>query len=1817
MELVADRNIQYIGRAIPEGSLDAVAAFAEENRHLARLIDHLPGMAYRCRYVTKGRWTLEFVSAGCATLTALHPDEWLDSRRDAFVDWIHPEDYPDIAAQQEAAFRDRQPYRCVYRLITADGTPKWVRDQGVGVFSGTGDVQFCEGFITDISAEKQREGILIHSEEQAERLLASIQDGVVLIKSTHIRFVNAVLADMVGYPAEALVGRDYRTLIDPEDAAKLMGYYRDLRGGSDVLAEHAIQLLHRDGVTRVPVNVSVAPVNFRGSGALATIKDMSIARRVEAERIQLLERVQRQQGAVIQLSTHQAVIEGRLTEALSLIAETAAATLHVEQVTIWKMGPDDSELQFLAGHRASVGALPYSEGVRVSQYPAYLAAMQEGFVLDVADVRSDPRTAALTEVYWNPLGINSTLEAPVRVHGQVVGVVCHEHVGPQREWLSDEIAFARQIADLVAQALLNAHIRRRADELTAITHVSQIISARLNLQQILDSIAQQAAELSEADIGSVFTLHPNGEVVVASYGLTPEYVKAIVEAGDAFLFEGAIGQALSERRPIQVYADGAEPGSSLQEMLAHDDIRAILIVPMVEEDEIIGGIVLAHRQPWHFTAAEVDFIQALAQQSANAVANARLLELERSARKRAETLYRLTRSLITFDNLPDLLRAVVDGVVEALDAPWVILSTFDMETHQILDYVLGGQDADPDVRLSFDELWEGVGESFRRTGAAALLTRECFDATVAAWPFCRRFEHYLSSAIVTPLQYQNVMVGILLALRPIGQSAFTEQDVALISAMANQTAAAIENFLLLDKLNREKTQLGLVYRLGQHLSKSLDTHDVCRLALDEICTALGPLYGLLFVVDAANGAMQLMAHVRYDPDVLQTLMQNFRVGRGLSGRVAQHRQVVVVDDVKTDPHWIKISSTSEIQSALSVPLFSGAELLGVMTLGSTQRAFFTAEYRWLVESAAVTVAIALYNARLFDRVRRRAREQEWVSDMARALNTLDIQRAFPMLARGLSALAECEHIVLALYDEARRIFTVIESTFPALPAGSALLLPRDVNAQILSGQPHVTLDLGTRSDDPLLRELHTLGARSRALLPLLVGTEVTGLLYLGSRQTLIPAQIATLQQVADIVAIAVENDRLFRAEQRQRMVAERLQETALVVNTLDLQEVLTLIMDQLESIFPYDSGTIQILEGDAMRVIATRNAPHAPVGFSFPLNDHPYNRRLAAGEVVVIEDSQQNDMGLVPFNEALYLRSNLGVPLWVRDKVIGALTIDNRGVRVYTDEDIRVVRVFAQQAAIAIENARLFEAQRAQRELAEALEAAAAVVSSVLNFDQVLDYILDQVARVVHGDIFNIILIEGQIGRMIRWRGYEEHGIPTTPQARASIPIMTYPSLVQMIQEARPTIVADIQHDPRWVRIPGQDKLRAYVAAPIRIAGKTEGFINVSGLSVGQFDEQDAERLQAFADHASIALQNARLFQQTVQHAEELERRVRDRTIELEAKNAWLEAILSGTADGIVVTDSDGQIVDANRVARLWLYHSLPAQDAERLRATIRDLAIHADSHPDAVLELTGLDLELSASSIFGQGAEGPAVVVAVHDVSYLKALDRVKSQFVSNVSHELRTPLASIRLYSSLLQRNSQENRQRYFEALDHEVVRLSKLVDDILQISRIEAGQLELDRRLVDLNALTEMVVMSHKVLAESRGLTVRYHAADRRITVSADHDRFVQVLNNLIENAINYTSGGGDIAVSTERRIKDNRPWGAVTVADTGMGIPENELQHLFERFFRGSEPQDLRIQGSGLGLAIVKEIVELHGGNVTVESQVGVGSTFTVWMPLMEA
>jgi signal transduction histidine kinase len=229
-----------------------------------------------------------------------------------------------------------------------------------------------------------------------------------------------------------------------------------------------------------------------------------------------------------------------------------------------------------------------------------------------------------------------------------------------------------------------------------------------------------------------------------------------------------------------------------------------------------------------------------------------------------------------------------------------------------------------------------------------------------------------------------------------------------------------------------------------------------------------------------------------------------------------------------------------------------------------------------------------------------------------------------------------------------------------------------------------------------------------------------------------------------------------------------------------------------------------------------------------------------------------------------------------------------------------------------------------------------------------------------------------------------------------------------------------------------------------------------------------------------------------------------------------------------------------------------------------------------------------------------------------LRELDRMKDQFVSVVSHELRTPLTSMVGYLELVLEGEAgelgEEQEQFLGIVDRNCRRLNDLVDEILFVARVDAGRFELQRESVDLSELAEAAVMSARVPAERKGVEISLSASNGLPLLWADPTRLTQVLDNLLSNAVKFTPTGGTVSASVARRGDAAH----VEVADTGVGIPHDEVERLFERFFRASTAAT--IPGTGLGLSIVKAIVEAHGGTISVESEEGVGTTFCVDLPL---
>ena len=414
---------------------------------------------------------------------------------------------------------------------------------------------------------------------------------------------------------------------------------------------------------------------------------------------------------------------------------------------------------------------------------------------------------------------------------------------------------------------------------------------------------------------------------------------------------------------------------------------------------------------------------------------------------------------------------------------------------------------------------------------------------------------------------------------------------------------------------------------------------------------------------------------------------------------------------------------------------------------------------------------------------------------------------------------------------------------------------------------------------------------------------------------------------------------------------------------------------------------------------------------------------------------------------------------------------------------------------------------------------------------------------------------------------------------------------------------------PKWDESIGH---AAIMGIPIRWGDDFLGVLEVIAPTLKTFNRTNTALLSSFAAQVAIALRNARLQEELRQHAKQLEQRVAARTEELQSERAQLSAILQSITDGILVLDEQFEIIHTNPVTETWLNQTLTPDDAEKLRSTAINLAKRAAETPKTLLKVKGLELELQAALVISTPHKTGNVVVVIHDVSHLRAVGRLKSQFVTNISHELRTPLTIMKVYTQMLQEQPSKAKE-YVPLIETEVNHQIDLVEQILQLSKLDAGRLELSPQPTSINDLMEIAVGNHSILAEKMNISLRYHPCDQIPMALLDPQHAILVLNNLLRNALQYTENGGKVQVSTGLDQRDERNWATVTIKDTGIGIPAEEIPHIFERFYRGERPRTQQISGSGLGLAIVKEIVELHGGQVTVQSHVKQGSTFTAWFP----
>jgi PAS domain S-box-containing protein len=833
------------------------------------------------------------------------------------------------------------------------------------------------------------------------------------------------------------------------------------------------------------------------------------------------------------------------------------------------------------------------------------------------------------------------------------------------------------------------------------------------------------------------------------------------------------------------------------------------------------------------------------------------------------------------------------------------------------------------------------------------------------------------------------------------------------------------------------------------------------------------------------------------------------------------------------------------------------------------------------------------------------------------------------------------------------------------------------------------------SDDefPVGREhLRIYGNHGAMATPLLHGDAVLGAIAVLRRDVrpFSERQGALLRTFADQAAIAIENVRLFN---ETREALEQQTATAAILRVIsespgNLDPVFGTILERATELCGAQLGGVFMRDGERFHVIATRGEEPDLIArwkkaFATVAKPGPHSglgRLLVEKRPIhipdILEDGAygEGDALRLQTAEILKARSFLAVPLLKGDAVIGAMVIYRREVRPFSDRQISLVRTFADQAVIAIEDVRLFnETKEALEQQTATAEILRVISSSPTDLAPVFDAVARSAARLCDAPDVVIVQVEGESMRFAASVG----PFGQTFGPGFTIPITRGSVTGRAVLERRTIQVHDLAAESEEEYPVGKDLQRRHghrtmVAAPLVVGEAALGAIAMLRTEVRPYSEKQLALLRTFADQAVIAIENVRLFNETKEaldhqraSAEVLQvisSSVADTKPVFDKILESCERLFEGRNVGITLVGDDGAVhlgpYRGPYRRELERMYPLPLSSASGSGSAI--LARRVMHYPDAeggadvpepvrrgsrtigsksiifapmLWEGRGIGAIFVAREAVGEFSEkeiallktfADQAVIAIqnaklfHEIQdkshQLEIANQHKSAFLANMSHELRTPLNAVIGFSEMLAAryfgDLTTKQAEYVNDIHGSGKHLLSLINDILDLSKIEAGRMELETGEFDLRAALDNALTLVRERAQRGGVALRLEADPGLGTIDGDERKLKQVVLNLLSNAVKFTPRGGAVSV-TAKRVAGAA---AIAVADTGVGIAPADQEAIFEVFRQVGTDVTRKREGTGLGLALTRRFVELHGGTIHVESAVGKGSTFTVTLPI---
>jgi GAF domain-containing protein len=1623
-----------------------------------------------------------------------------------------------------------------------------------------------------------------------------------------------------------------------------------------------------------------------------------------------------------------------LQPVLDAVAENAARVC----------GAGDALIRLLEGDVlrlvANYGPIPGEERLPLDRRSAIGRAMSDRRTIHIHDLAAESESEfSYGKSLQRRFGHRTVLATPLFREGTPIGGIVIRRLEMQ-PFSDKQIELLKTFADQAVIAIENVRLfnetKEALEQQTATAEILRVINqSPTDLTPVARAIAETAARLCETTYTAVFRF--DGELIhwVAAKGASAAQEEALRIVWPRPATPGTlVGRTILGGTTLHIEDVAADPTFTVmpaaRTVLA---IRTVLNVPMLRDGRPVGVIGLIRSEVKPFSAREISLVQTFADQAVIAIENVRLFT---ALEARNRDLTATSQILQVISRSPTDIQPVFDAIARnasaLCDGEYAIVVRLDGDVL----HLVAQSNTRPGVVVSTERLFP------RRVGRDISSGRAILDRAVVHIPDVERDPDYAPDAVRAGIARSYLSVPMLREGVPVGAigvsrataGPFNPEQIALLSTFADQAVIAIENVRLFRELemrNRDLTQAleqqTATSEILRVMSRSqTDAQPVFDAIVESAVALCGGLFSTAFRFDGE--LVHLAAQHNVNAEGLAGLRRIYPAppSRGLGvGRAILDRAVIHIPDIEDDAEFQQLSLARAIgwRSALIVPMLREGAPIGVVTVGRALPGLFSDGEIELLKTFADQAVIAVENVRLFTELERRNRDltqaleqQTATSEILRVISSSpgDLGQVFEAMLANAVRLCEASFGNLLQYDGDAFRHVALHNAPPGWAAEQERdpVPPRD-SARVLYRVPetkqivHVADIAAENPDEPIAT---IAGARTLLIVPMLKENKLIGVIAVYRQEVRLfgEQQIDLLKTFADQAVIAIENVRLFNetkeALDRQTATAEVLR--VISSSPTDLQPVFDTIVRNAVSLCGAAFGGLhQIKEGwltlDAQWGMAADDVVMLQRQV-FPLSlsrGSVTGRAILDRAVIHIPDIREDPEYRTALMKTMRdYRTVLGVPMIREGISIGALALWRPEVRAFSETEIGLVRSFADQAVIAIENVRLFtELQEKNQALTQAhatvsvaldrqtatAEILGVISSSPTDIQPVFATIADSAMRLLAAWSTSVWRYEDGLIRLVAARGGLPGSSETFIEQRRSPAHPAHDSPASQTVLTRMVFhSADVEADPSWgppfraeARMRG---FRSIVAVPMLRAKDAVGVIAVTRAEVGGFTPAETALLKTFADQAVIAIENVRLFKELEARTQDLTRSVSElralsevgqaisSTLDLQTVLSTIVARatnLSGTDAGVIYEYDEQRDVflpratahlEAEIVETMLATPVRKGEGATGRLAEVQEpiqvpdiLAAPSESRVRGALVRAGyrallaIPLAREGHLIGGltairkaTGAFAPQTIellqtfatqssLAIQNARLFREIEiksrelevasQHKSEFLANMSHELRTPMNAILGFSEVLADGMfgeiNDKQAEYLRDILESGRHLLSLINDILDLSKIEAGRMELEPADFDLPSAIDNALTLVRERAGRRGITLGREIDKGVGMIRGDERKVKQIVLNLLSNAIKFTPEGGRIEVRAT--VQDG--LAEVSVTDTGVGIAPEDQQTVFEEF-RQVGTADKKVEGTGLGLALSRKFVELHGGRIWVKSEVGEGSTFTFTLPI---